>query len=369
MNFIKNTKWVLMLYFLLIGAGVAVFLYIADQAGYMIIEDNRLWVYYTVGIILFTGIVGYIAGQRIQRPLDLLHLNMLQVAKGNLAIRLPEAEDASFARVYKEFNRMTEALEKKMKILQRLGEQDVIEKEVAAEAAVLEERRRMARDLHDTVSQQLFAIHMSASSLPGVMKNNPEQGDKVLEQLISMSHTAQKQMRALIAQLRPLELEGKTLEEALERWFPDYCRKNNLKGMKDVELCGGLSEAIEHQLFLIIQEAIANIVKHACATLISMSLREERNRVVLSISDDGMGFDEMTQRQGSYGLSTMRERAEKLGGQVDIISRRGAGTTVRVHIPLFENRVEDEAQPDSGERSQEDMKSSETERGKVNECN
>ncbi|MGM1048568.1 Signal transduction histidine kinase [Paenibacillus uliginis N3/975] len=358
MSFIKNTKWVLMLYFLLIGAAVAVFLYVADQGGYIIIEDNRLWVYYTVGIVLFTGIAGYIAGQRIQRPLDLLHLNMLQVAKGNLTVRMPAAEDASFARVYGEFNGMTEALEKKMKILQRLGEQDVIEKEIAAEAAVLEERRRMARDLHDTVSQQLFAIHMSASSLPGVMKKNPEHGDKVLEQLISMSHTAQKQMRALIAQLRPVELEGKTLEEALERWFPDYCRQNSLKGVKDVELYDGLSEAIEHQLFLIIQEAVANIVKHAGASLVSMSLREEQKRVVLSISDDGMGFDEMTQRQGSYGLSTMRERAEKLGGQVDIISRRGAGTTVRVHIPLFENLGEDEGRADSGEKSRDGLDSS-----------
>lgn len=335
MSFLKNTKWVLMLYFLLIGAGVAVFLYAADEWGYIHIEDNRLWVYYSVGIVLFTGIAGYIAGQRIQRPLDLLHLNMLQVAKGNLTVRLPAAEDGSFARVYEEFNTMTEALEKKMKLLQRLGEQDVIEKEIAAEAAVLEERRRMARDLHDTVSQQLFAIHMSASSLPAVLKKNPEHGEKVLSQLIEMSHIAQKQMRALIAQLRPVELEGRTLEEALERWFPDYCRQNSLKGVKDVEVYGGVSEAIEHQLFLIIQEAVANIVKHAGASMVSMSLREEEKRVVLSISDDGCGFDDLTQKQGSYGLSTMRERAEKLGGQVDIISRQGAGTTVRVNIPLF----------------------------------
>ncbi|KOP69141.1 histidine kinase [Bacillus sp. FJAT-18019] len=349
---LKNTKWVIMFYFLLIGAGVAVFLYTANQSGYIHIEDNRLWVYYTVGVLLFIGIAGYIAGQRIQRPLDLLHLNMLQVAKGNLNARLPVMEDGSFARVYEEFNGMTEALEKKMKLLQRLGEQDVMEKEIAAEAAVLEERRRMARDLHDTVSQQLFAIHMSASSLPAVLKRNPEQGDKVLGQLIEMSHIAQKQMRALIAQLRPVELEGRTLEEALERWFPDYCRHNGLKGMKDVELYGGVSDAIEHQLFLIIQEAVANIVKHAGAGLVSMSLREDQKRVMLSISDDGVGFDEVAGKQGSYGLSTMRERAEKLGGQVDIISKKGAGTTVRVNIPLFDA---------------EDMRESGTEPGKKQE--
>ena len=339
---LKNTKWMLMLHYLLIGAAVGLFLYMAEQGGYLHIRNSRFWWVYGTGMLLLTGIAGYIASRRVLRPLDHLHLNMLQVAKGNLTVRMPAAEDASFARVYAEFNSMTEAIEKKMKLLQRLGEQEVLEKEVAAEAAVLEERRRMARDLHDTVSQQLFAIHMSASSLPGVLERNPRQGDRVMEQLISMSQTAQKQMRALIAQLRPVELDGKTLAEALERWFPDYCRQNGLKGIKDVELSGGVSDAIEHQLFLIIQEAVANIVKHANAKLVSLSLREEEKRVVLSISDDGSGFDGSLQKQGSYGLSTMRERAEKLGGQVEIISRRGAGTTVRVHIPVFamEERTE-----------------------------
>ena len=337
MSYLKNSKWITMLYCLMIGAGGVLFLVMASDWGYIVIENNRLWMYYAVGILLFTAAAGYIAARRIQRPLDLLHLNMLQVAKGNLTARLPAAEDPSFAQVYNEFNNMIEALEKKMKLLQRLGEQEVLEKEMAAESAVLEERRRMARDLHDTVSQQLFAIHMSASSLPMMLRMNPEKGEQLLEQLISMSSTAQKQMRALIAQLRPVELEGKTLEEALEKWFPDYCRQNGLKGIKDVELGGGVSEAIEHQLFLIIQEAVANIVKHAGAGLVSLSLLEDENRVIMSISDDGCGFDDSSRRQGAYGLTTMRERAEKLGGLVEVISRPGAGTTIRVHIPLFQN--------------------------------
>ncbi|MNP10921.1 Sensor histidine kinase LiaS [compost metagenome] len=245
------------------------------------------------------------------------------------------SEDQSFARVYYEFNAMMDAVEKKMKLLQRLGAQEVMEQEKASENAVIEERRRMARDLHDTVSQQLFAIHMSASALPKVLIQNEEQGKLVLEQLIEMSHMAQKQMRALIAQLRPVELEGKSLAEALEKWFPDYCRQNGLKGMKELEILGNMSEAIEHQLFLIIQEAMANIVKHAHAVLVSMSLREGDHQVVLSLSDDGQGFNGGEQKQGSYGLITMRERAEKLGGQVEIISKEGAGTTIRVHIPKF----------------------------------
>ncbi|MDQ0087145.1 signal transduction histidine kinase [Paenibacillus anaericanus] len=333
---LKNTKWELLFYFLLTGSITAAALYIGSISKIIVVNDARVWIYGMAGSVIVTFVIGYIAGQRIQRRIDLLHLNMLQVAKGNLSVRMPDTVDQSFSSVYQEFNNMTETVEKKMQLLQQLGEQEVVEKEQAAETAVLEERRRLARDLHDTVSQQLFAIHMAASSLPKVLVTNEAQAKIVLDQLIQMSNSAQRQMRALIAQLRPMELVGKTLAEALDQWFPDYCRQNGLKGMKDMDLQGDLSEAKEHQLFLITQEAMANIVKHAGAKLVSLSLREGPRQVVLSISDDGQGFSSSYQKQGSYGLSTMRERAEKLGGHVEIISKPGAGTTIRVHIPKFE---------------------------------
>lgn len=332
----KNTKWELLCYFLLTGGLTAAALYIGSKTGVIHVGDPHVWIYDIAGIVVFTLIIGYIAGRRIQGKIDLLHLNMLQVAKGNLSIRMPETADQTFAGVYQEFNEMVDSMETKMQLLQQLGEQEVMEKEQAAEKAVLEERRRMARDLHDTVSQQLFAIHMAASSLPKVLESNAPAAHTVLEQLIQMSNTAQKQMRALIAQLRPMELVGKSLAEALDQWFPDYCRQNGLKGIKDLDLQGELSEAKEHQLFLIIQEAMANIVKHAGAHLVSLSLREGPRQVVLGISDDGQGFSGTSQKQGSYGLTTMKERAEKLGGHVEVISKPGAGTTIRVHIPKFE---------------------------------
>lgn len=337
---LKSTKWELLGFFLLTGSLAAIASYIGVKAGIIIIGDPHVWFYELVGIIVLTLVIGYIAGRRLQGRIDLLHLNLLQAAKGNLSVRMPETLDQSFAGVYHEFNNMTDAVEKKMQLLQQLGEQEVVEKEQAAELAVLEERRRLARDLHDTVSQQLFAIHMAASSLPKVLEINEVQAQTVMEQLILMSNTAQRQMRALIAQLRPMELVGKSLAEALDQWFPDYCRQNGLKGIKDLDIQGDMSEAKEHQLFLIIQEAMANIVKHAGAKVVSLSLKEGPRQVTLSISDDGQGFSSTYQKPGSYGLTTMRERAEKLGGNVEIISKPGAGTTIRVHIPKFEKGKE-----------------------------
>lgn len=335
-NLLKNTKWELLFYFLLSGGILAALLYWFSLYGFVQVFPPRIWVFYLLAAVLVAVVTGYIAGQRIQRRIDVLHYSMLQVSQGNLSLRLGDTEDQSFTRVYREFNVMMNSIETKTKLLQKLGESEAVGKEQLVDSAVREERRRMARDLHDSVSQQLFAIHMSAASLPKVQAMNPDAAAQVMQQLIQMSNLAQKQMRALIAQLRPVELEGISLPAALDRWFPDYCIQNGLKGVKDVELCEELSEAIEQQLFLIVQEAMANIVKHAQASMVSLSLRENERQVLLSISDDGRGFSGgAAQKQGSYGLMTMRERAEKLGGRAEILTKPGAGTTIRIHIPKF----------------------------------
>jgi NarL family two-component system sensor histidine kinase LiaS len=156
-----------------------------------------------------------------------------------------------------------------------------------------------------------------------------------------MSHHAQKQMRGLISQLRPIELNDQTLEEALDKWFPDYCRANELLGQLDVKVNSELSEAIEHQLFLIIQEGMANIVKHASARQVTLTLVEREHRYTLQLEDNGQGFDRNEIPTTSHGLSTMRERAQKLGGEVEVYSKLGSGTRVRVQIPKFADNKEE----------------------------
>jgi len=285
--------------------------------------------------------VGYWAAQRIQRRVDALHFAIKQAVSGNLAVRIPEEGARSFAPVYRDFNEMAAKLEERLQLLQRMGEEQTMREAAAGEAAVLEERKRLARDLHDTVSQQLFAIHVSASSLPKLLEINPERADEVIRQLIEMSNSAQRQMRGLIAQLRPLELEGRSLREALEKWFPDYCRQNGLQGELRWDIESPLSEAKEHQLFLIIQEAMANIVKHASARRVLLHATETERQHAVTLQDDGAGFRADQVKAGSYGLTTMRERAQKLGGDTEIISKAGAGTRIRVMIPKFADGEDD----------------------------
>lgn len=332
-RFLRSGKWELISIFV-IGSAVTVLLSILAWnalSDYMRLWEVKLWI--GVLILFSSGAFGYWAAKRFGRRLDTLYLSLKQMVNGNYEVRIREEGNHSFNQIYREFNELAEQMEEKMKVLQRMGEEKVLTEAASNEAAVLEERKRLARDLHDTVSQQLFAIHMCASSLPKLQQVDQERALSVLDQLIQMSNLAQKQMRNFIAQLRPMELEGRTLQEALNKWFPDYCRQNNLQGSMEWRLTERLSEAKEHQLFLIVQEAMANVVKHAGADNVTLTLADTERQVVMSLADDGKGFKADAVKPGSYGLSTMQERAQKLGGAADIVSKVGSGTRVKVTIP------------------------------------
>ncbi|MFF2480699.1 sensor histidine kinase [Paenibacillus sp. NPDC058071] len=332
-RFLRSGKWELIFMFAASSVaslllGFAAWLGLIKETGLTEARVGAAFVF-----LLVSAVFGYWAGQRMQRRIDTLQLALKQANNGNYDVQITENGALSFAEAYREFNELAEKMKEKMKQLQMAGEEQVMIA-TSNEAAVLEERKRLARDLHDTVSQQLFAIHMCASSLPKLQEIDPVRAASVQDQLIQMSTLAQKQMRIFIAQLRPLELEGRTLREALDKWFPDYCRQNGLQGQLDWRIeDDSLSEAKEHQLFLIVQEAMANIVKHAQAQHCSLTLAETERQIVLGLQDDGAGFRVNEVKRGSYGLSTMRERAQKLGGDTEIISKPGSGTRVKVTIP------------------------------------
>ncbi len=350
MRLLHNSKWENAFYAGASTLGAMTVFYIIWLMAAGMAPALEFWLSLTVVFLLIQVVVAYIFGHRNQRRLDQLQLAIKQVRAGNWSTRLPDLDNDAFAGVYRDFNNLLGQLEARLHLLQQLGERDITSGESDKEVAVLEERKRLARDLHDTVSQQLFALHMSASSLPKLLEKDEAQARKLMEQLIHMSSSAQRQMRGLIAQLRPMELQGRTLAEALERWFPDYCRHNGLQGTLEIQLNRGLSDAKEHQLFLIIQEAMANVVKHADAKSVRLLLGETERQITLQIEDDGSGFKTGQVREGAYGLSTMRERALKLGGEAEIVTKLGAGTRVRVWIPKFGNENKERSGAEGNEQ-------------------
>ncbi|RUS45611.1 HAMP domain-containing protein [Cohnella sp. AR92] len=335
MRLMRNSKWEWAVYAGVSTAFMIGLVYAAWTTIRGSVPNIDWWGGWAAALWVADVAVAYMLGRRIHRRLDQLQLAMKEAASSNWSVRLPDLSRDAFGETFQEFNYMLDKLETRMKLLQQLGEKKVLEEAPPLEAAVQEERKRLARDLHDTVSQQLFALHMAASALPKLVERNPEHGGKVMEQLIEMSSSAQKQMRGLIAQLRPMELQGRSLTEALDRWFPDFCRQNGLQGTLDIQVNRPISEAKEHQLFLIMQEAMANVVKHAKASEVRLILGETESQIVLQIEDDGSGFTSEQVRAGSYGLTSMRERAEKLGGEAEIVTKPGTGTRVRVRFPNF----------------------------------
>jgi signal transduction histidine kinase len=210
--------------------------------------------------------------------------------------------------------------------------------EQARQLAVLEERHRLARDLHDSVTQALYGVTLYSEAAAGqlALKNV----DRAAEHLRVLRNTAQEalaEMRLLIYELRPPVLEEEGLVAALQARLTAVEGRVGLQTRLKAEGEDRLPSKIEEGLYRIAQEALNNALKHACAHNITVSLCcvSHGKDVVLEIIDDGEGFDcEAVHDKGGLGLSTMKERAVELGGRLSIESWPGEGTHVLVEVPL-----------------------------------
>ena len=206
--------------------------------------------------------------------------------------------------------------------------------EQAQWAATIEERQRLSRELHDSVSQALYGIVLGARTAATLVGRDPQAAANPIQYVLSLAETALAEMRALIFELRPDSLETEGLIAALSRHLDLMSARHGL--MLDVALGEepALPLNVKEALYRIAQEAMSNVTKHAHAQHVRLRLRSEPDGVTLDISDDGRGFDPLKPTVGHMGLQSMRERAERLKGTCLIQSSPGQGSTVRVHIPI-----------------------------------
>ncbi|MDF2960783.1 MAG: histidine kinase [Paenibacillus sp.] len=199
------------------------------------------------------------------------------------------------------------------------------------ELARLEERNRLARDLHDSVSQMLFSLSMTARGVEGLLNgSNPDGARSAVRDIQSLSQQALKEMRALILQLRPSGLEAGLLSALRE-----YGEKLGLRVVTRLTGVRELPRGIEEALWRIGQEALNNVSKHAGTGEASILLQLDESSALLRIEDTGRGVPKRSRmdNQTSIGLSTMRERAEALGGHFRLTSAYRKGTVVEVTVP------------------------------------
>lgn len=204
-----------------------------------------------------------------------------------------------------------------------------------------EERHRLARELHDSVSQQLFAATMLLSTLNELGKNNqlPELFQKQLDTVTGIINEAQSEMRALLLHLRPVNLEGKSLQKGIEQLLVELQTKIKIKLLWEVEDIH-LEKGIEDHLFRIVQELLSNTLRHAKAQSLELYLRKIDQNVLLRIVDDGVGFDMNKEKIGSYGLKNIRERVNGMGGSCHIVSFPGKGTSIEIKVPVIKTGEE-----------------------------
>jgi signal transduction histidine kinase len=210
----------------------------------------------------------------------------------------------------------------------------VIEKaqlyEQAQESAVVEERSRLARDLHDAVTQTLFSASLIAEALPPIWESDQNEGQRLLGEMRRLSRGALAEMRTLLLELRPAALAEASLGELLRQLAEAIAGRKDVSVAVEVEGECTLPSAVHVSLYRIAQEALNNVVKHAHASQVTVGLRSEGKRVELSITDDGRGFDPACVLPDRLGLGIMRERAQAIGATLTIESAPAHGTHVTI---------------------------------------
>jgi signal transduction histidine kinase/predicted hydrocarbon binding protein len=196
----------------------------------------------------------------------------------------------------------------------------------AAEVAVLSERNRLARDLHDAVSQTLFSASLIADVLPKLWERNPQVAQQKLNELGQLTRGALSEMRTLLLELRPASLGDIDLSDLLRHLVNAFIGRMRTPAV--LEISGQLDPPAEvkSMFYRVAQEALNNIGKHAQATQVQLHLERAEGQARLEVRDNGRGFHPDSARPGSLGLGIMRERAESIGAQLTVESRPGAGT-------------------------------------------
>jgi signal transduction histidine kinase len=208
----------------------------------------------------------------------------------------------------------------------------------ASQVAVVAERERLARELHDSVTQSLYSLTLLAeASQRMVDAGDLEPVQEYTARLGEIAQQALREMRLLVYQLRPLVLKREGLVGALQQRLDAVEKRAGVDARLLVEGPIELPVEVEDGLYRIAQEALNNALKHAVPTSATVRIRANREGVTLEVSDDGRGFDpERVRDEGGMGLVNMRGRAERLGGDLAILSAPGEGTTVRVSLGVPE---------------------------------
>lgn len=205
---------------------------------------------------------------------------------------------------------------------------------VAQEKVALEERERLARELHDSLSQAFFGIEMGATQARELVELDPAGVAHRIDYVLQLAEAGQADVRALILEMRPELLEAEGLAAALDKQVQALRARHSIAARTIANGEPASPFKVKEALYRIAQEALQNTVKHAQARRVDVYLEAPNGTVVLKIVDDGVGFDPEGTFPGHLGLHSMRERALGVGGSLEVVSNPGQGTRIVATVPL-----------------------------------
>ncbi|EIT86020.1 signal transduction histidine kinase [Fictibacillus macauensis ZFHKF-1] len=292
-----------------------------------------LFVLLLLACLVMAIFLGTMFGSMVARQARLLSLGIQDVAKGKAVVIPEEQKTAELQTLWEEIKQAQLHVQEQVKASQKLANDKAEHQEKLVQEMVSRERQRLARELHDSVSQQLFAASMLLSAVNETGERNQQLA--LVEQMI---HQSQVEMRALLLHLRPAALKGKSLQDGMKELLLEFVEKSAITLKQKIEPIV-LSKGIEDHLFRIFQEGISNMLRHAKADYVEVLLLERDGFVILRVADNGVGFLLEEARTSSYGLDTMQERALEIGGTFKVVSLPGKGTRLEVKVPYMRKEV------------------------------
>ena len=269
-------------------------------------------------------IFGFLTAWGMTRRLGRLASAAQAWSRGDFSVVVKDRSRDEIGQLSRELNEMAAQLENLM--------------QTRGELATLEARNRLARDLHDSVKQQIFATSFQVAAARALIEDDAKAAEAHLAQAEDLVHGAQKELNVLIGEMRPAALEGKGLAGALRDYVKGWSRSAEIpaevhvRGEREVPL------QTEQALFRVVQEALANVARHSGADRTELDLVYAPDTLTLRVADDGRGFDPSGDPGDGFGLQSMRERVERLGGSVSVDSVPGEGTTVTCVCPLNDEK-------------------------------
>ncbi|WHX90282.1 sensor histidine kinase [Peribacillus simplex] len=293
------------------------------------------FVIFLPSLVMTVGLIyGVVSGMFWKRQLERVDEGLYLLEQGRLPSQQETYPVQEMAKMVERMHLIHKQINEQTKLSQKMANEKAIDQEKQIQEIVSQERNRLARELHDSVSQQLFAASMFMSAITESQSDMEKTEMKQFKVVEEMIHQSQLEMRALLLHLRPVALKGKSLHEGMKELLLELAQKVTMDINWKMEPVT-LDKGIEDHLFRILQESISNTLRHAKANSLEVLLIVRDGMIILRITDDGIGFNAEESKTGSYGLQNMHERAVELGGTMQLVSIPNKGTKLEVKIPLL----------------------------------